>query len=84
VLRIVWLSFRTTLFLTALVLTFVDGLSWVVLPGRFVLGLVGAAGPELGKYALLLSGVFYAGAALVAALLRHDAGHPEVALDLTA
>ena len=82
--RIVWLSFRTALFLGALVLTFVDGLSWVVLPGRFVLGLVGAAGPELGKYAVLLSGVFYALAALAATVLRRDAEHPEVALDLTA
>ena len=77
-LRILWLSFRSAFFLAAVALTFVGGLSWVVLPGRFLLGLAGAASPELGKYAVLLSGVFYAGAALVAAVLRRSADEPEI------
>ena len=79
-----WLLFRSTLFLAVVALGFLDGLSWVVLPGRFALGLLGAAGPEAGRYAVLLSGAFYATAALVAAVLRRDAGQPDVSLQLLA
>jgi hypothetical protein len=76
--------FRSTLFVAAVGLTFLDGLSWVVLPGRFVLDVLGAAGPDVGKYVVLLSGVFYAAAALVATLQRREAEEPEVAFELAA
>jgi hypothetical protein len=82
VIRAAWLTFRTALFLSAMALTFLDGLSWVVLPGRFVLELVGAVGPDAGRYALVISGVFYAAAALVAAVLRRDAEPGGVVLEL--
>jgi hypothetical protein len=78
------LTFRTAVFISAVALTFLDGLSWVVLPGRFVLDLVGAAGPHVGRYAVVLSGVFYAGAALVASLQRREAEQPDVRLELLA
>ena len=77
------MMFRTALFVAAVGLTFLlDGLSWVVLPGRFVLEALGAAGPDVGKYVVLLSGVFYAGAALVATVQRREAEEPEVAFEL--
>jgi hypothetical protein len=82
--RAAWLTLRCTLFTAACGLTFLDGLSWVVLPGRFVLDMLGAAGPESGKHMVLLSGVFYAGAALVATLQRREAEEPDVAFDLAA
>jgi hypothetical protein len=72
------------LFLAVVALAFLDGLSWIVLPGRFLLGLLGAAGPEAGRYAVLLSGAFYAVAALVAAVLRRDAEQADVSLELLA
>jgi hypothetical protein len=82
VIRTGWLLVRGSLFLAVVALAFVDGLSWVVLPGRFLLGLLGAAGPEAGKYAVLLSGAFYAVAALVAAVQRRDAEQPEISFEL--
>ena len=82
--RIVWLMLRSILFVAVLALTFLDGLSWVVLPGRVVLEILGAAGPQAGRYALLLSGVFYAGAALLATVLRREAKQGEVAFELGA
>jgi hypothetical protein len=72
------MTFRCTLFAAAFGLTFLDGLSWVVLPGRFVLDMLGA----VGRYAVLLSGVFYAGAALVATVQRREAEEPDVVLEL--
>jgi hypothetical protein len=84
VIRAAWLTLRTAVFMAAVALTFLDGLSWVVLPGRFVLDLVGAAGPDAGKYAVVLSGVFYAGAALVASLQRREAEAPDVVFELAA
>jgi hypothetical protein len=66
---------RGVLSVAAVCLTFLDGLSWVVLPGRFVLDVLGAHGPDAGRYAVMISGVFYAAAALVAAVLRRD-GEP--------
>jgi hypothetical protein len=84
VIRAFWLTFRTAVFCGAVTLTFLDGLSWVVLPGRFVLDLLGAAGPDVGRYAVVLSGVFYAGAALVASFQRREAEQPDVALELLA
>ena len=77
-----WLLVRGSLFLAVVALAFLDGLSWVVLPGRFFLDLLGAAGPEVGKYAVLLSGAFYAVAALVAAVQRRDAEEPEISFEL--
>ena len=82
--RIVWLMLRSLLFVAVLALTFLDGLSWVVLPGRVVLEVFDAAGPQAGRYALLLSGVFYAGAALLATVLRREAKQGEVAFELGA
>jgi hypothetical protein len=79
-----WLAFRTLLSVAAASLTFLDGLRWVVLPGRFLLELAGAAGPEAGKYAVLLSGVFYAAAALVSMLLRREAEDADVPFELAA
>ena len=79
-----WLVFRTVMSLAAAALTFLDGLRWVVLPGRFLLELVGATGPDAGKYAVLLSGVFYAAAALVSMLLRREAEEGDVAFELAA
>ena len=79
-----WLLIRGAVFLGVVVLAFLGGLSWIVLPGRFVLGLLGAAGPEAGRYAVLLSGAFYATAALAATVLRRDAEQPDVALELLA
>ena len=79
-----WLLFRGALFLGVVALAFLGGLSWIVLPGRFLLGLVGAAGPETGRYAVLLSGAFYATAALVATVLRRDADQPDVSFELLA
>jgi hypothetical protein len=76
--------FRTVTSMAAAALTFLDGLRWVVLPGRFLLELVGATGPDAGKFALLLSGVFYATAALVSMLLRRDAEDVDVAFELAA
>jgi hypothetical protein len=75
---------RSLLSMAALGLTFLDGLRWVVLPGRFLLELVGAAGPDAGKYAVLLSGVFYAAAALVSMLLRREAEDVDVPFELAA
>ena len=75
---------RGALFLGVVALAFLDGLSFIVLPGRFLLGLLGAAGPEAGRYAVLLSGAFYAMAALVATVLRRDAEQPDVSLQLLA
>jgi hypothetical protein len=80
--RAAWLMLRSTLFVAAVALTFLAGLSWVVLPGRFVLDALGAAGPDVGKYVVLLSGVFYAGTALVATVQRREAEEPEVAFEL--
>ena len=80
--RAFWLTFRTAVFTAAVVLTFLDGLSWVVLPGRFVLDLLGAAGPDAGRLTVVLSGVFYAGAALVASLQRREAEQPAVVFEL--
>ena len=77
-----WLLFRGMIFLGVVALAFLDGLSWIVLPGRFLLGLVGAAGPEAGRYAVLLSGAFYATAALVASVARRDAEGPDVTFEL--
>jgi hypothetical protein len=82
VIRTGWLLVRGSLFLAVVAMAFLDGLSWVVLPGRFLLGLLGAAGPEAGKYAVLLSGAFYALAALVAAVQRRDAEQPEITFEL--
>ena len=77
-----WLLFRGAVFLGVVAVAFFDGLSWIVLPGRFLLGLLGAAGPEAGRYAVLLSGAFYATAALVASVARRDAEEPDVTLEL--
>jgi hypothetical protein len=77
-----WLLFRSAIFLSVVALAFLDGLSWIVLPGRFLLGLLGAAGPEAGRYAVLLSGAFYATAALVASIARRDAEEPDVTFEL--
>ena len=82
--RAIWLMLRSVLFLGAVALTFLDGLSWVVLPGRFVLDLLGAAGPDAGRYSVALGGLFYAGAALVASVQRHEAEQPDIVLDLAA
>jgi hypothetical protein len=73
---------RGALFLAVVATAFLGGLSWVVLPGRFLLGLLGAGGPEAGKYAVVLSGAFYAVAALVAAVQRRDAEQPEITFEL--
>jgi hypothetical protein len=82
VIRTLWLAVRSTLFLAVLGAAFLDGLSWVVLPGRFVLGLLGASGPEAGRYTVVISGVFYAAAALFAAVARRQDEPAEVALEL--
>jgi hypothetical protein len=82
--RAAWMTLRSALFAAVFALTFLDGLSWVVLPGRFVLDVLGAAGPEVGRYTVLLSGVFYAGAALVATLQRREAEEPDVVFELAA
>ena len=73
---------RVVLFLGAVSLTFFNGLSWVVLPGRFVLDVLGAAGPDAGRWAVVISGVFYAAAALVASLQRREAEAPDVVFEL--
>ena len=80
--RALWLMLRGVLSVAALCLTFLDGLSWVVLPGRLVLQALGAHGPDAGRYALILSGVFYALAALLAAVLRRDVPPAGAALEL--
>jgi hypothetical protein len=80
--RACWLIVRGVLSVSAVALTFLDGLSWVVLPGRFALDVLGVAGPEAGRYAVVISGVFYAAAALLAAILRRDAETADVAFDL--
>jgi hypothetical protein len=67
------LLLRGTLFVSVLGAAFFDGLSWAVLPGRFLLGLLGAHGPDAGRYAVVLSGVVYAAAALMAAVARREA-----------
>ena len=77
-----YLLLRGALMLGVVSLAFFDGLSWIVLPGRFLLGLAGAAGPEAGRYAVLLSGAFYATAALVATVLRRDAEEGEISFEL--
>jgi hypothetical protein len=77
-----WFLVRGLVFVGVVTLAFLGGLSWIVLPGRFLLGLLGAAGPDAGKYAVLLSGAFYAFAALAAAVLRRDAEQPEVVFEL--
>jgi hypothetical protein len=82
VIRAGFLVLRSALSVGVVALAFLDGLSWVVLPGRFLLELVGGAGPEAGKYAVLLSGAFYAAAALVASVLRRDAEEPDVHFEL--
>jgi hypothetical protein len=79
-----WLVIRGATFLGVIVFAFLGGLSWIALPGRFLLGLLGAAGPEAGRYAVLLSGAFYASAALLATVLRRDAEEPSVSLELLA
>jgi hypothetical protein len=79
-----WLMLRSALFVAAVALTFLDGLSWVSLPGRFALEVLGASGPDTGRYAVLLSGVFYAGAALVSTVLRREAEEPDAVLELAA
>jgi hypothetical protein len=66
------LTFRAALFLSAMALMFVDGLRWVVLPGRFVLEVLGAEGPHAGRVAVVISGGFYAAAALLAAVRRRE------------
>ena len=73
--RFFWPMLRGVLSVAAVCLTFLDGLSWVVLPGRFVLDVLGAHGADSGRYAVMISGIFYAGAALVAAVLRRDEPH---------
>jgi hypothetical protein len=82
VIRFLWLMLRGVLSVAAVCLTFLDGLSWVVLPGRFVLDALGAHGPDAGRYAVVISGVFYAAAALVAAVLRRDDEPHGAALEL--
>ena len=77
-----YLFVRSALVLAVVALAFLDGLSWIVLPGRFLLGLVGAAGPEAGRYAVVLSGAFYATAALLATVLRRDAEEGDVSFEL--
>ena len=79
-----WRFARVVMFVGAVSLTFVSGLSWVVLPGRFVLDVLGAAGPDAGRYAVVISGVFYAAAALVASLQRREADEPDVVFELAA
>jgi hypothetical protein len=79
-----WRFVRVVMFVGAVSLTFVSGLNWVVLPGRFVLDLLGAAGPDAGRYAVVISGVFYAAAALVASLQRREADEPDVVFELAA
>jgi hypothetical protein len=76
--------FRGLFFTAAVAATFVGGLGVVVLPGRIVLDVLGAGGPEAGRHAVFISGVFYAAAALVAAVERREAAEPDVALDLAA
>ena len=82
--RASWLVVRSVLFLAVVAVAFLGGLSAIVLPGRFLLGLLGAAGPEAGRYAVVLSGAFYAMAAMVATVLRRDAEQPDVRFELLA
>jgi hypothetical protein len=78
-----WKAFRMALVLGVACLFLADGLSWLVLPGRFVLEVLGAAGPRLGRHAVLLSGVFYALTALSSSFFRREVQQPEVVFDLS-
>ena len=64
------LAVRSALALTVLAVFLMDGLGAVLLPGRFVLELLGALGPATGRHAVFLSGVFYGAAALASVVVR--------------
>jgi hypothetical protein len=64
---------RLSLFVLALPFLFLDGLSWVLMPGRALVYVLGSpiAG-EAGRYAVFFSGVFYATAALCSSVVRRQ------------
>ena len=69
--RLSWPVMRVSLFVLAVPFLFLGGLSWVVMPGRAVVYLVGSlSASEAGRYAVFFSGVFYATAALCSSFVR--------------
>jgi hypothetical protein len=64
------IAVRSVLLATALALFLADGWGAVLLPGRFLLDLIGAIGPRAGRWSVFLSAVFYSTAALASVLVR--------------
>jgi hypothetical protein len=61
---------RSLLLAAACALLLADVWGAVLLPGRFLLDLVGAVGPRVGRWSVFLSGVFYGLAALASVFVR--------------